>query len=176
MSTNALTSRFDFASFWCKGDEARSILSFYFIIITFFFLFHLHGPDHTQKTSPFKPTLVLLGRSVSCSASIFFSFSFLPHPYKLQGFLVSATPIKGLNVLRVRGNWVPFLSSSSSSSSPFFFFSHSRHLLSFSFFLILVFVYTHTHTHIYIYILTPWFTLCRSSIAFFLDHLHCAVR
>ena len=41
---------------------------------------HFHGPDHTQKTSPCKPTLVLLGRSVSqlsCSASFFFFFFLL---------------------------------------------------------------------------------------------------
>ena len=38
MSTNAPTSRFGFASFWCKEDEAWSILSFFFFILIFFIL------------------------------------------------------------------------------------------------------------------------------------------
>ena len=40
MSTNAPTSRFGFASFWCKEDEAWSILSFFFFIYINFFYFN----------------------------------------------------------------------------------------------------------------------------------------
>ena len=56
----------------------RSFGCNFFFFFSFFTMdFHLHGPDHTQGTSSLecKPTLVLLGKSVSqlsCSASMSF--------------------------------------------------------------------------------------------------------
>ena len=51
-STNAPTSRFGFASFWCKGDKAWSILSF-----SFFFLYFNNGLGFTG-TQDFHPSTI----------------------------------------------------------------------------------------------------------------------
>ena len=45
-STNAPTSRFGFASFWCKGDKAWSILSFSFFFFFYILIMDLVLPVH----------------------------------------------------------------------------------------------------------------------------------
>ena len=105
MSTNAPTSRFNFASFWCKEDEAWSFL--------FFFFFFNNGLGFTG-TQGFHPSAIWASFIQCCILQ-------LCHPMCNLGFFFFYNPlIYSVQVIEVGTAWAKVIEAGTVWTKPQF--------------------------------------------------------